>query len=217
MKKFTTLWAALALLAAVNLPAAMYNAPLTADAYTDSVLVDSNFDTGSLQSRGFEGETMPGSGVDSEQRTFLKFNVGFLADKTILSAKFGIYLNAFSDYSHPSLQLKRVGDGWTETGITWNNSQALVSGAVAIGTDEQFSELRYYEWDVFPTWDYGDLADGFVSYMLPVADESLNNYAYFNSGENAAFHPYLHIEYIPEPATLILMTLGGLAALRRRR
>lgn len=206
-----------ALLAFATLPAAMRDAPLAEDAYADSALADSTFNTGTLQSRGFGGEVMPGSGVDSEQRSFLKFDVSWLADKTIVSAKFGIYLNAFSNYSDPSLQLSHIGDGWAENTLTWNNSQTLASGATAIGTDEQVDGLRYYEWDVFPTWNYADLTDGFTSYMLTVADESVNNYAYFNSSENAASQPYLHIEYVPEPATLALITLGGLAALRRRR
>lgn len=217
MTKYTIIAAVLMLLTAADLPAAMYQAPLTDDAYVDSVLTNTTYNPAVLQSRGFGGDNFPGSGVDSEQRTFLKFDVSWLADKTILSAEFGIYLNAFSDYSHPSLQLNRVGDTWTESGITWTNSQGLVPGAAAIGIDEQVDTLRYYQWDVFPTWNYSDLADGYVSYMLKVVDEGINNYAYFNSGENTAFQPYLHITYIPEPATLVLMTVGSLAASRRRR
>lgn len=223
MKMRSLIVAGLMLLGAASVqamvgPVEMYNAPLTEDAYVDSLLADATFNSESLNARGFGGEVFPGSGVDSDQHSFVKFDVSWLAGKTIVSAEFGIYLNAFSDYSEPSIRISRAGDGWTEDTITWNNSVALTAAAIGIGEDEQTDTLRYYVWDVFPAWNAGDLEDGYVSYMVSVADETYNNFAYFNSGEYGGdLIPYLHIEYIvPEPATMALLALGSLISLRRK-
>ncbi|MCE5186923.1 MAG: DNRLRE domain-containing protein [Planctomycetaceae bacterium] len=212
------------MLAAANAPAIiavdMYDAPLVQDAYVDSVLTGTTFDSDTLQARGFGTASFPGSGVNSVQQTFLMFDVSWLADKTIISAEFGVYLNDYSElYFPPSLRLWHVDDGWTETELTWNNSRTLATGRTAMTADpEQVDALdQYYVWDVWQMFNMADLADGFVSYMLTVEDETRDNYAYFNSGQSGAFIPYLHIEYIPEPATLTLLCLGGLAALRRSR
>jgi hypothetical protein len=220
MKMRSLVMAGIALLVAANASAVldMYNAPLVQDAYVDSVQTSTTFNSTVLQVQGYGGEDYPNSGVTSEQRSFLMFDVSWLAGKTIVSAEFGIYLTAYSRYSDPSLKLSHIEDGWSQDSLNWIDSLPLSAAATAIGFEEQVDELgRYYRWDVFPDWNAGDLTDGFTSFMLTVSDESLNNYAYFNSGESDGYIPYLHIEYIPEPATLVLLAIGSLTALRRKR
>ena len=192
---------------------AMYDEAPVEDAYVDSLQTSTTFNSETLQVQG------AGSGffVKSVQHSFLKFDVAPLEGKTILSAKFGIYLNDFSSFSSPSLQLYHVDDQWSQSGITWDNSSSLVTGAAMIGTKDQIDALGYYEWDVFASWDYGDLSDGYVSYMLTVGQQGLDNYAYFYSSESSVNQPYLRIEYIPEPASIAMLGLGSFLLGKRRR
>ena len=203
------------LLAVVDL----YDEAPVDDAYVDSGQPNDNFNTDTLQIQGFGDEIPPvGPDLDSDEQSFLKFDVSSLEGKTLLSAVFGLYLSDASSYFTPSMQLSYVGDdAWSEDGITWTNSLPLVTDAVAIGTSEQTDELgRYYEWDVFEDWNDDELAGGFVSYMLTIEQEGFDNYAYFPSSEAIANQPYLRIEYIPEPATLILLGLGTMLIRKRR-
>lgn len=188
------------------------------DAYVDSIQTSSTFNSQILQNQGFGDDPYPDSDVASVQRSFLKFDVSSLKGKTILSAEFCIYLNAFSDYSTPSMQLSYISDDtWSQDSITWTNSQSLAAGASAIGTDEMADTIRYYVWNVFPDWNDGDITDGYVSYMLTNGREEFNNYAHFNSSENSANQPFLRIEFIPEPATFFLLTLGAFVIPKRKR
>lgn len=218
MKYLRLITVCIVLFPATNLLAVvdLYDQSPVEDAYVDDVRPDTTYNTTALQIQGFGGDPILLSNVDSVQRSFLKFDVSSLEGKTLLSAKFGIYLNDSSGYSPPSLQLYHVGDGWDESSITWNNSASLVADASAIGSDEQVDSVRYYEWNVFPNWDSADITDGYVSYMLTVGQQDLNNYAYFNSSENSEFKPYLRIEYIPEPASVALLGLGAVLFRKRR-
>ena len=81
----------------------------------------------------------------------------------------------------------------------------------------------YYTWNLLSdlgqnAWtNYADdLADNFITFMLVVPDEHLNNFAIFNSSEAAGNLPYLEIGYVPEPATLMILGIGGLFLVRRR-
>ena len=194
----------------------LYEEPPVGDAYVDSVQTNTNFNTETLQIQGFGAETPPfGPDLVSIQQSYLKFDVSSLAGKTIQSAVFGVYLLNDSDYETPSLQLNYVGDdSWTETGITWANKPSSIE---MIGTPELTDTIdRYYEWNVFDTWHGDENSDGFVTYMLNVNQQDVDNYAYFASRENTAYQPFLRIEYIPEPATMLLLGLG-VSLVRKQR
>jgi hypothetical protein len=230
MKYLNVMAVVIVMFMSVNLLAVVEEVTFDAieDAYVDKVDTGLTFNSETLQIQGFSGTSL--SGVESVQRSFLKFAVVGLEEKTILSVRFRAHLNTWSNVPiPPAIQLSYVGDDlWTEgddsptnnNGINWINQP---SDTTLIGPSEGIDDSRYYEWllyqkdspiDVY--WYDDHLAgDGFASYMLTVGNEDLTSYAYFSSDEGAN-RPELIIEYIPDPATLVLLGLGTMLIRKRR-
>ena len=160
-----------------------------------------------------------------EQRIFLQFDLSaILANAILTDGVFGIYSGEVDENLAVSVQLWDIKNNAWDNSLTWDGSQTLLGGQVQIGLVQSFSLAgNYWEWawSDLNSWDYTDaLADGKVSFMLTMQVDSNNStYAVFNSDENDNFHPYLKLEYIPEPATLSLLALGmgSLTMVRRKR
>jgi hypothetical protein len=205
---------------------ATLNMPLLYDTYVDAGNPATAY--GGLNVLRIQGEGMDFSNpfnplTYSTQRIFLQFDVSSVPAGAVLTfAEFGLYLNGQSDAPKPIMQLWDLNaDTWDET-LTWNGSLALLGNETTISIPQATdSGGRYYvwSWSDLNTWDYAnELVAGKVGFMLTVEIEDAFSFAQFNSGENAAFQPYLKLAYIPEPATmgLLAMGLGGLVAFRKK-
>ena len=88
-------------------------------------------------------------------------------------------------------------------------AQAAVAGAVNIDVTSILSDLENYGILLNLDTSGGD---------VPVTFENNNGAAYFsNEAGDAQVRPLLTVDYVPEPATLGLLAIGGLTMLRRRR
>ena len=88
-------------------------------------------------------------------------------------------------------------------------AQAAVAGPVNIDVTDILSDLENYGILLNLDRSGGDVA---------VTFENNNGAAYFsNEAGDAQVRPLLTVDYVPEPATLGLLAIGGLTMLRRRR
>lgn len=198
------------------------------DATVDSVQSSTNY--GSEPTLAIQGyaEFPAIYSLGSVKQIFLKFDLSSIPDDAeIHSARFGIYFTkgngggASTTDPHAALYLVND-DSWEEMTITWDNMPNPVGGYVDDEVPLGDTGL-YYTWNLLSdlgqnAWtNYADdLADNFITFMLVVPDEHLNNFAIFNSSEAAGNLPYLEIGYVPEPATLMILGIGGLFLVRRR-
>ena len=106
--------------------------------------------------------------------------------------------------------------------LTWENKPDFSVGYI----DEQslVVDEGYHIWNLLSdsgpfSWDNysSDLNDGYISFLIKPRDEDRNNYANFYSSEYTTeeLRPFLTIEYLPEPATIFLLSLG-IIFLRKR-
>jgi hypothetical protein len=157
-------------------------------------------------------------------RTYLKFDLSAIPDgQSIVSAVLRLDTNYLS--SSPVTGSPVIGayyldnDNWSESTLTWNNAPTnfsmLPTNTQSISTGDVFWTVKS---DVSQV--YGD--DDIYSVVMKLTHEVF-------AGAKAGFwskdagtadtSPYLTIEYqpIPEPATLLLLTLGGLTVLRKKK
>ena len=229
MKYLNLIVLSIVILFSANLPAGVESVTFDAfeDAYVDSVDTGDTFNSEELRIQGVAGS---GSGdITSKQQSFIKFEIDGLEEKTIISVRFQVYLNTWSAFP-PAMVLSYVeDDSWNQgtgsptndNGINWIN-QPSGTDISLIGPGEAIDDPRYYGWWLYQKdtpidhWEDDHLADdGFASYMLTVGNEDLSSFASFSSGE-VANPPQLIIEYIPEPASMILLGLGTVLIRKRR-
>jgi hypothetical protein len=93
--------------------------------------------------------------------------------------------------------------------------------SLVISTSDQGSYVEFDVTDIVNAWYTGALTN--YGFVLREVDPVANTRTNFSSaddidtdGDTLIMYPYLEIEYTPEPATMGLLLIGGLAILRRR-
>jgi len=166
-------------------------------------------------------------GPDDPSRFYLKFNLpAYTAGTIISSATLTGYYNddydAADDRTHSFFLA--ANDGWTESGITWNNQPGATGPALAAFDAAAATPGTFLNWNITSAANGEYSGDGVLSILLRADDESLvesnANWEYFASKEydaGLAFKLSVTIVPVPEPTTLSLLFPGLLALMASRR
>ena len=163
------------------------------------------------------------SGSDGwEDDTLVKFDLSSIASGTpVLGATLNLYYIGYwdNDPQGRPLTCYAITSDWDESTVTWN-TKPTSAGVVSATATVPAGINNWMSWDV--TADVQDMADGSASYYgWKIMDETYWGdfdipYSWFYSKEYGQLTPYLEVA-IPEPATLGLLLVGGLALLKHRR
>ena len=152
----------------------------SADSYIHDVNATTNY--------GTSIEMVVKKGTSSNfRKAYIKFDLTGSGLTTVSSA---ILRLCATSATSVSMNIHQVADGWTETGITWNNAPAegTILATTSIGTTP-----GYYEWDI-TAYVQSQLASNdkiisVVAYSANATTPTIN----FNSREAASNHPELVI------------------------
>jgi PKD repeat protein len=136
----------------------------TADAYVKSSRVNSNYGTSSEVRVKTD---------DTTYKSFLRFNVGGLANPWVISAKLRLYV---TNGSNDGGSLYVAPTGWTEGGITWANAPSIGGAPIATGTATSSGQWREI--------DVTSVVRGAGTYDFALAGGSSNS-AYYSSRQGA--------------------------------
>lgn len=149
----------------------------------------------------------------------------------VVSARLGLNLKTL--YSPNTLDLnvlvRAAKQSWDGSTLTWNNAP-FGNDKMEYGVNIDWENLdtttvtdtqdAWFWWDVTPAvegWLDGSLANNGLL-IVPKFGNGGNNWTVYQFGAagDGDIAPKLEITYTPEPATMGLLSLGGLVLLRRR-
>ena len=177
---------------------------------------------------------VPGNNLDFNRKTYIKFDLSSI-DEDVIDAKLSLDIS-FSNTATGGTPLNiwglnnGSGDNWSETGITWNNapgnqnSPVGVTNSVLLGTIVNPGQVASPG-----TFTFELDTDALLTFV----NADTNNLVTFiitgSSGSNSPVRPLiasrenpgpaasrLDLTLIPEPSSLLLLSLGTLTLLRRR-
>ena len=191
--------------------------------YGDGLIEERNPDT------NFDGETQACvTGRDRARAMIIGFDLSSYAGETVLGdGTFTIYQGWLQDPNLPTVVYELTGGAFDEATVTFNNyvgvgaadcTPVLGASLAVISGDSAWGEVSV----AIPQATLQAMVDGTVSGLaMSSAPESYINNCWrcreWGDAPVAADDPTLHFDVTPEPTSLILLGLGGLAALRRRR
>lgn len=208
------------LLIPVSIALAYTSGPPTHDSYIDSVTSGIPHDD---QDLGVAGST---SNCNPTNITYLQWDLSGIPDtETIASATLTLTTTYANNPTNATLTLYETGDGWTETGLTWNNAPALgssietVAGPTAAGQTVTFNSAALASY-----LDGEASGDNVASLAIQWTGtcHSLITLAVFEDRESGADGPYLLLQNPtavnlvsfratrPSPNTAISVFLGGI-------
>jgi hypothetical protein len=152
--------------------------------------------------------------VTRDNRAFLKFDLSGITGP-VSSATLYLWCNTVT--ANFSVGVYDVADdSWGEMTITFANQPALGSLATSF---TPAGNARSVAVDVTAAVQAQVGGDGILSLALKGSEGAVTEsfYSYSKEHTNANYRPYLDVDVVPEPATLILMSLGGLLLAAKRR
>lgn len=191
-----------------------------ASIYDQTPTDDRTFDAsqGYLQT----GESLTVTAYITAQYALLKFDLASVPDDAVFqSAVFSLYQGTNTGSTLLQCDLYRAThDGWDEAepvGTAYSLGDVSCLGSII---NDPWGQ--YHTWDInLAEWNYADdLADDEVTLYVRFYAEPDGFYrsTNFTAREDIVDKPaHLVINYVPEPATMSLLALGGVAMLRRRR
>lgn len=142
------------------------------------------------------------------RRSYLKFDLSSIpSGKSLTSVK--LYLYCTTGDANPTVEVyvHETGDGWTESGITWNNAPAVGSLITSVSVG---GTGHYYCWDITPYGQAQYTGDRILSVVVKLlydnpAQDNPNLARYFGSREYSGTgqDPYLGITYEDTPPTAL--------------
>ncbi|BBO92176.1 DNRLRE domain-containing protein [Desulfosarcina ovata] len=143
-----------------------------------------------------------GSGSSSygDERIWVKFDLeGQLPDgATITSAKLLLYCWRSDGPTTIAATAHAATDGWTETGITWDDQPSFTTTSLDSQTLTAGDEDRWFTWDITSHVQTEYAGDGIVSVVVkanPEDQSSASSYGFDGKEYSSSIAPRLRIEY----------------------
>lgn len=156
---------------------------------------------------------------DRISRSLLKFELTGLSPTDTINSVTLILTQAGYTSNPLTLELLHLGDdSWHEADVTWSTGPTLAS-ATLLATREWApgDTVNWTSWTVPAAgeWDWGpDLADGFVSFVLKVANDTTTTpnrgVSWMTKESGGLSSPLLLIDYTPVPLPAALPLLAGM-------